>query len=123
MNSFSFVILYVANVAKSVAFYADLLDWKLVDQSPTFAMFAQPNGQMLGLWSKSEIAPNNAHPGGGAEYSLTTSTDEAVQSTYDKWKAKGIAMVHPPKNMDFGFTFMATDPDGHFIRVFAPAPR
>jgi predicted enzyme related to lactoylglutathione lyase len=30
-------------------------------------------------------------------------------------------VAQPPTRMDFGFTFLALDPDGHRLRVFAPA--
>jgi hypothetical protein len=30
------------------------------------------------------------------------------------------AILQPPTAMDFGYTFLAADPDGHRLRVFAP---
>jgi hypothetical protein len=33
----------------------------------------------------------------------------------------GLRIIQEPVKMDFGFTFTAADPDGHRLRVFAPA--
>ncbi len=32
-----------------------------------------------------------------------------------------LPIAQPPTAMDFGLTFVALDPDGHRLRVFAPA--
>jgi len=120
MNSFSFVILYVADVAKSVAFYSDLLNIEPVSQSPGFAMFALGNGQKFGLWAAGELG-SFAGPAGGAEYSLTAANDAEVTRIHDAWAQKGIAIAQPPAQLPFGFTFVANDPDGHHIRVYSPA--
>ena len=34
---------------------------------------------------------------------------------------RGIEILQKPTRMDFGFTFVGLDPDGHRLRVFAPA--
>jgi hypothetical protein len=33
--------------------------------------------------------------------------------------ARGLSIILAPAKMDFGFTFLACDPDGHRLRVFA----
>ena len=33
----------------------------------------------------------------------------------------GVKILQPPTDMDFGRTFVALDPDGHRLRVFAAA--
>ena len=35
--------------------------------------------------------------------------------------AGGLTILQAPMQMDFGTTFVATDPDGHRLRVFVPA--
>jgi catechol 2,3-dioxygenase-like lactoylglutathione lyase family enzyme len=121
MNSFSFVILYVDSVEKSVDFYSGLLGVVPADASASFGIIPLANGQMLGLWAKSEIAPGANKSGGGAEYCVTVADDAAVDRLHADWVGKGVAMAHGPKKMDFGYTFLASDPDGHLIRAFAPA--
>jgi hypothetical protein len=53
----SFVILFVADVATSARFYADLLGFEPSEQSPAFAAFALPSGLMLGLWAAKTVTP------------------------------------------------------------------
>ena len=43
-----------------------------------------------------------------------------VNMTFEKWKDQGIPILQEPTSMDFGFTFLALDPDGHRLRIFAP---
>ena len=52
---------------------------------------------------------------------LTAENEAAVEARYAQWRARGVTIAQAPTRMDFGFTFLALDPDGHRIRVFAPA--
>jgi len=119
MSEPNFVILYVQNPTDSVAFYADLLGRAPMEASPTFAMFALRSGVMLGLWAAHTVAPP-ATAVGGSEIALAVDDMDSVRSLHTTWSAKGLKMVQEPTEMDFGFTFVALDPDGHRLRVFAP---
>jgi predicted enzyme related to lactoylglutathione lyase len=116
----NFVILYVSDAAASASFYARLLGRPPAEASPGFAMFALDGGTMLGLWRADGVAPP-ATPPGGAELAFTVGDDGAVRATHADWLARGLDVLQPPTPMDFGFTFTARDPDGHRLRVFAPA--
>ena len=118
MPDLGFILLYVDNPAASAAFYAGLLDRPPVEASPTFAMFAIKEGLMLGLWSRHTVEPA-ATPVGGSEIAFTT---DDVDATHAQWRARGLPIVQPPTDLDFGRSFVALDPDGHRLRVFAPAP-
>lgn len=115
----SFVLLYVDDPAASAAFYAGLLGRPPVESSPTFAMFALPSGVMLGLWSRHTVTPAATAPGGG-EIAFTVEGADAVKATHAAWTERGLAIAQEPTTLDFGFTFVALDPDGHRLRVFAP---
>lgn len=115
----NFVLLYVDSPAASATFYAGLLDRQPVEASPTFALFALEHGLMLGLWSRHTVEPAATAPG-GAELAFALPDDDAVRRTHAAWSAKGLPIVQAPARMDFGFTFVARDPDGHRLRVFAP---
>ena len=119
MSDPNFTILYVKSPADSVAFYAGLLGRAPVEASPTFAMFALESGAMLGLWAAHTVLPPATVPG-GSEVAFAVDSDEKVRALHADWSAKGLAMLQPPTQMDFGFTFVALDPDGHRLRVFAP---
>jgi predicted lactoylglutathione lyase len=116
----NFFILYVNDPAASAALYAQLLDRQPVEASPTFAMFALESGVMLGLWSRHTVKPEAAFTGCGAEVAFAVDSNEAVQAMHDGWKERGLPIVQAPVDLDFGFTFVATDLDGHRLRVFAP---
>lgn len=117
----NFVILYVENPTASRAFYAALLGNEPIQASPTFVMFALSSGVMLGLWQRGGVEPAALLTGGGAELAIATSPAE-VDSLYAEWKNRGLPILQDPTAMDFGYTFTTADPDGHRIRVFAPAP-
>ena len=114
----NFVILYVDSPAASAAFYADLLGRAPVEASPTFAMLAMDSGFMLGLWSRHTVAPAATATGGGAEIAFIVPDVDAVHAD---WSARGLTIAQAPTSMDFGYTFVALDPDGHRLRVFTPA--
>ena len=50
-TSINYILNYVADVPKSAALYAQIVDGQLVESSQNFAMFALKNGTALGLWS------------------------------------------------------------------------
>jgi catechol 2,3-dioxygenase-like lactoylglutathione lyase family enzyme len=118
----NFIILYVDNPTVSADFYAALLGKPPVESSATFAMFALPSGVMLGLWSRHTVEPAAAQTlGGGSEVAFAVESRDQVASLYDAWTARGLCVAQKPVDMDFGHTFVALDPDGHRLRVFAAA--
>jgi predicted enzyme related to lactoylglutathione lyase len=119
MSDPTFVLLYVDDPTASSAFYGALLGRPPVESSPTFAMFALESGMMLGLWSRHEVSPAAAAPG-GAELALTVADAAAVRATHAEWTERGLRIVQAPTQLDFGYTFVALDRDGHRLRVFAP---
>ena len=39
-----------------------------------------------------------------------------------EWLARGLTLIQAPTKMEFGYTCMALDPDGHRLRLYCPAP-
>ena len=118
MPDLSLVILYVDDPKASAAFYADLLGTRPAEISPTFAMFRLPSGVGVGLWSRRTVEPAAAAAGGGGELAFTATDLDVVHAD---WAGRGLPIAQPPTDLDFGRTFVALDPDGHRLRVFAPA--
>jgi catechol 2,3-dioxygenase-like lactoylglutathione lyase family enzyme len=116
----NFVLLYVDSPAESATFYTGLLGRPPIEASPTFVMFALASGLMLGLWGRRGVQPT-ATAVGGSELAFTTASVDEVQSLHAEWSGKGVLILQDPTEMDFGYTFVAADPDGHRLRVFAPA--
>lgn len=121
MTDPNLVVLYVADPAASAAFYAELLGRQPADSSPGFALFAGGTGPQLGLWSRNAVAPVAAGRGGGGEIVFTVADAAAVDTTHADWVRRGVAIHQPPTDMPFGRNFLAVDPDGHRLRVLAPA--
>jgi catechol 2,3-dioxygenase-like lactoylglutathione lyase family enzyme len=121
MSDPNFILLYVDSPAASTAFYADLLGHPPVEASPTFAMFALSSGVMLGLWARHTVEPAAAARGGGSELAFTVADAGAVHTLHADWSKRGLTIAQKPTDMDFGHTFVALDPDGHRLRVFAPS--
>ncbi|HWK47962.1 MAG TPA: VOC family protein [Stellaceae bacterium] len=116
----NFMLLYVDSPKASGTFYADLLGREPVEASPTFVLFALDSGLMFGLWSRHTVEPAATAAGGGAELAFRVA-DPEIDTTYADWKARGLTILQEPTILDFGRTFVALDPDGHRLRVFAPA--
>lgn len=119
MQSPNFFILYVDSPPKSAAFFQDLLGRAPVESSPTFAMFALDAGVMLGLWSRHTVEPAARHMGGGHEVCFAVEDRARVDALYADWSRRGLTIAQVPTDLDFGYTFVALDPDQHRLRVFA----
>ena len=120
MPNFSFVLLYVESPPASADFYADLLGRPVIESSPTFAMLPLSDGVMLGLWSRKTVEPAAVAQAGASEVAFTVEDAAAVRANFADWKKRGLKILQQPVQMDFGHTFVAVDPDGHRLRVFAP---
>ncbi|SCX13727.1 putative enzyme related to lactoylglutathione lyase [Agrobacterium sp. DSM 25558] len=115
----NFTILFVDNPVKSTEFYQDLFGIAPVEASETFALFILQGGLKFGLWSRHTAEPAVTVSGGGAEIVFQVDQDGDVDARHRDWKAKGLAILQEPTAMDFGYTFLATDPDGHRLRVYS----
>lgn len=112
------LLLYVENPIASAAFYQALLGKPPVDLSPGFAMFVLPSGLGLGLWRASEVTPAATAAAGASD--LAFKVDRAtVDQLHGQWQALGVRIALPPADLDFGRSFVALDPDGHRLRVYA----
>jgi catechol 2,3-dioxygenase-like lactoylglutathione lyase family enzyme len=116
----SHILSYVADARESTALYAKILGLEPEEATPTYSLFALPNGARLALRSRDGVEPRATLPG-GTELCFSVDTDEAVRKTRNAWFKLGLRIIQEPVAMDFGFTFTAADPDGHRLRVFRPA--
>lgn len=119
MTDSNSILLYVTDAPKSASFYTRLLGREPVEASPTFAMFILPSGLGLGLWGKTGVEPAPAAAGGGCDIGFKVETAAMVDATHADWRAKGATIALAPTELDFGRSFVAVDPDGHRLRVYA----
>ena len=113
------VILYVSDVEASTTFYHRILGHEPIKTYPGFSVFALSDNVTLGLQAADEIEPAAEPYVGESELSLSDVEHVDVDRLYAQWKALGIPMILEPTVLEFGYTFVATDPDGHRLRVCA----
>lgn len=116
------ILLHVSDPQASAAFYARLLGIAPLEDSPTFVFFRLPTGTGLGLWQRDGVAPASPAAVGGSEIGLSLADAATVDATHADWSAKGARILLAPTDLDFGRTFVAADPDGHWLRVYALTP-
>ena len=120
MTTPNLILLYVNDPLASAAFYENLFELPPVARFPTYVAFTFPNGLSVGLWSTQ--AKNFVSGGSGhrSELAFMVPDDEAIRRLQERWAAAGAAIEQPLHQAVFGLTFVATDPDGHRIRVCRP---
>nr|WP_319387829.1 VOC family protein [uncultured Cohaesibacter sp.] len=114
------LLFYVADPATSVDFYTKILARSPVEQSPTFALFILDSGLALGLWRKDVVAPSPIHQPGACDLGFKVAPDQ-LDKIHADWQKMGVTIALPPTKLDFGTSFVATDPDGHRLRVYTLA--
>ena len=120
MRNVGFILVYVEDVAASEAFYASILGRPAIESSNTFAMLPAAPGLMLGLWRRDGVKPPASADSGG-EIAFPVDGGNEVDALYAEWSGRGVKIALAPTRMDFGYSFVALDPDGQRLRVFAPA--
>ncbi|HCR3992069.1 TPA: VOC family protein [Morganella morganii] len=113
------IILYVSDVEESTRFYTRLLNAEPVEQYSEFSVFALSDDMILGLQAKSGIDPAPQPHIGGTEICMSDISNREVDEIFRKWSELGVEIIMKPAMLDFGYTFVATDPDGHRLRVCA----
>ncbi len=121
MNGISTLLLHVTDPAETARFYETIFGCAPVEASPTFVLFVLPSGPALGLWKKDGVEPAPEGVVGGSEIGIRVHSNKDVDDTHLLWTSKGAEIVMPPADLDFGRSFVATDPDGHRLRVYAIA--
>ena len=75
---------------------------------------------MLGLWMREAVEPETNEKPGANEIAFAVSDPATVEDMHADWSERGVTITQEPTVMRFGTTFLALDPDGHRLRVFAP---
>ena len=119
MLSIDSIVLYVEDIVVSKMFYTDLLECSAQQLSPTFISLELGAGSKLELKERASSQPPATITGGGTELSIRVPDETTLNKLFEKWKSKGIRFAQTPTTQVFGQTFVALDPDGHRIRIFA----
>ncbi|AFJ46857.1 VOC family protein [Shimwellia blattae] len=113
------VILYVDNVDVSTEFYTVIFGEGPIEAFPGFSVFSLKDGFILGLQTRHDIEPKPQPAFGGFELCLSDISIEEVDAIYHDFKTRNVPMALQPCRLEFGYTFVALDPDGHRIRLCA----
>ena len=113
------VIVYVKDVDISREFYTKILGRQPVKTYPGFAVFLLNDNFILGLQEADKITPKAPKHYGGFELSFSDVTKNEVDEIYSAWKELNVNIELEPQMLDFGYTFVGNDPDGHRLRVCA----
>ena len=120
MKTLNYLLLAVKNPSESARLYTRILECSPVEESETFVLYVLPSGLKVGLWVASEMQPAPNSPG-GVEISFSETSKDSVLATYAAWRELGLKVLQEPTQMDFGFTFVVADADGHRLRSFVLA--
>lgn len=120
MSNLNYLLLAVRSPRESAELYSRVLGAQPVENQETFVLYVLPTGLKVGLWRSNDMQPE-PRPAGGVEVSFGEDSRDAVLETYKRWKSWGLRVVQEPTDMDFGFTFVAEDRDGHRLRSFVLA--
>ena len=116
----SLVTLGVADLARAVAFYQQVLGWKVVASPPNIAFF-DLGGLVLALYPHADLAhdmqltppaPSGAYEGFALAHNLRSRQE--VDEHFAHLKRHGATIVKPPQQAEWGgYSGYFADPDGH----------
>ena len=117
----TFITLGIADLAKSKAFYSEVLGWKPFQDNGGIVMY-KLNGMILSLFPQHELM-EDAHvsnDGKGSRFTLAQclgSTDE-VDALFADLKKKGVTITKEPVKVFWGgYSGYFADPDGHLWEI------
>jgi lactoylglutathione lyase len=113
MIEFSYTIVFVSDMTRSVAFYRDVLRQPLRFESPKWTEFETP-GVTLALHladaPSHSAASSHAIPAGQCRLGFSV---EDIDAFHEEMVAKGVPCLQPPQEEDFGGRLAGyADPDG-----------
>ncbi len=111
MNKFGYVIVFVSNMERSVAFYRDILGLSVKHQSPKWTEFGTGETTLaLHLADTADHPHTHATmPAGHCHIGLSVTDLNAFHAAM---VGKGVKCIQPPKKEDFGSLAIYADPDG-----------
>ncbi len=118
------IMLGVADLARSKAFYADGLGATVDQDYPNFVSLKLDGGSSLALYERSAAAADAGVPAEGSGFAgvsfhhIVASNGE-VDDVMARASAAGASTVRPATNVQWGYFGYFADPDGHLWKVAA----
>ena len=114
-------IVYVNDAPAAARFYGGLLGMSPSFETSGYITFDLGPGAELALWSGQfeDLSPDVPRTGEVC-LAIGGGRPDEINAIFQRWRSKGVTILHEPHDAGFGLTFLAADPDGNRIRV---APR
>ena len=110
MLNFSHAIVFVSDMARSVAFYRDILGLPLGFESPEWTEFDTPGSKLALHLADDSSSPQNSIPAGVCNLGFAV---DDLDAFHEEMVAKGVTCLQPPEEEDFGGRLAGyADPDG-----------
>jgi len=110
MLKFTYAIVFVSDMARSVAFYRDILGLPLGFESAEWTEFETPGSKLaLHPADAPAVSSQNMAPAGQCQLGFTV---EDIDAFHEEMLAKGVTCLQPPEEEDFGTLAEYADPDG-----------
>ncbi|MGZ3099327.1 VOC family protein [Streptomyces sp. H72] len=117
MSAPNLFLVYVSDVERATAFYADLFEIEPVMTTPRYVPFEVAPGVLFAVWGGRADLVTPQTPRTSEVGLMVPGSSAAVDDLHAAWVAKGVTVVEAPHDEVFGRTFVAADPDGNLIRV------
>jgi predicted enzyme related to lactoylglutathione lyase len=109
-------LVYVTDIECSTAFYEKIFNSQPVFSSPRYVAFSAGEEALFAIWNAGTTPDVNAPR--FSEIGIMLPSNDDVDKIYVEWlKDSDIKIMQEPRTEVFGRTFLASDPDGHIIRV------
>jgi lactoylglutathione lyase len=105
------VMLVVKDLNRSVAFYRDVIGMKVKFQAPEWATL-DAGGVELGLHPESE----HLHVKPSESFGFGFYVND-IERVHQELKNKNVHFILPPKEENFGWLALFSDPDGYHIQL------
>jgi catechol 2,3-dioxygenase-like lactoylglutathione lyase family enzyme len=123
----SLVTLGVADLARAVDFYENVLGWKAAASPPEVAFF-DLNGVVFSLFPHTELAKDSKTTLPAADIGSRTyegftlahnvASKAEVDAIFARLQARGVTIVKPPEDAFWGgYSGYFADPDGHLWEI------
>ena len=110
MLKFSHAIVFVSDMAQSIAFYRDVLGLPLRFESPEWTEFDTPGSTLALHLADGPATPSQSMaPAGQCQLGFSV---EDIDGFHQEMMAKGVPCLQPPEEEDFGKLAEYADPDG-----------
>lgn len=109
-------LVYVSDIARSTSFYKTIFKSEPIFESPRYVAFSVGAEVLFAIWTGG-TKPDRSTPR-FSEIGIMLKSNDDVDNLFKEWQQiPNIEIVREPYDEVFGRTFLASDPDGHIIRV------